>query len=101
MEGAIVAKIPHRLDQNATIELIVHEPTIIYILHGKPRSGGLETSLPLDGWTLLDDDTTLSSQLPNTFVWEKKVTTSGTTKLTLPARTKETVCSILFKGNTI
>ena len=88
----------------ATIELIVHEPTIIYILHDKPRSGGLETSLPLDGWTLLDDDTTLfvgTGTFPKTLVWEKKVTTSGTTKLTLPARTKETVCSILFKGNTI
>ena len=100
LEGAIVAKIPVRLDQEATIQIVVHEPTTIYIVHEQSRSGGFETSLPEDGWTLLDDD------LPNTFslgrnnyAWEKKITASGTTTLTLPARTKETVCSILFRNN--
>ena len=100
MEGAIVAKVPVRLDQGATIQIIVHEPTTIYIVHEQDRSGGFEISLPQDGWTLLDDDLTNTFGLgSNTYAWEKKITASGTTTLNLPARTKETVCSILFRCN--
>ena len=100
LEGAIVAKVPVRLDQGATIQIIVHEPTTIYIVAQQGRDGGFEISLPQDGWTLLDDDLTNTFSLGgNTYAWEKKITASGTTTLNLPARTKETVCSILFRCN--
>ena len=95
-----MAKVPVRLNQGATIQIIVHEPTTIYIVAQQGRDGGFEISLPQDGWTLLDDDLTNTFSLGgNTYAWEKKITASGTTTLNLPARTKETVCSILFRCN--
>ena len=100
LKDTVLFQVPHKSIRRGTvIELIVHQPSTIYIGHEGSRSGGFTTSLLSAGWELITNKSPLRTgccTLSN--IWKKVVTNSGLTTISLPATTTgETVHSIFVR----
>ena len=112
LDGALLFQIPQIVTpKGAQIELILYQPSIIYVAHEQIRNGGFDKSLLNTGWTLVTDNATVllktedKSEAKDTgccaykFIWKMDVSISGRTVINLPATTTmETVHSLFVQS---
>ena len=104
VNGATLFQVPHKsIPLGTVIEILVYNPSTIYIAHeGSARSGGFQSTLPDEGWILVTNQGTTRFTVQGTFqyIWKKHVTKIGLNTLSLPATTtSELVHSIFVQGN--
>ena len=89
LKDTVLFQVPHKsISRGTIIELLVYQPSTIYIGHEGSRSGGFTTSLLSAGWELVTNKSPLRTgccTLSN--IWKKVVTSSGLTTISLPATT--------------
>ena len=95
LNGAKVVNISsNRLNQEEKIGLLIHEPSMIYLVHERYIGDKLNEILIKDGWIRLPDEGTLVVSL-ETSIW-RHGTEDVYTILKLPPKN---IYSILFRGN--
>ena len=95
---------PHKaIHQGTVTEILVHQPSTIYVAHEEARSGGFHKTLPKIGWTLVTDNAQVGTGQPLDklkYIWKKVVSNDSLTVLSLPATTtSETVHCIFAQSN--
>ena len=83
---------PKQVPSGLSIEITIDKPSIVYIAHEDSRSGGFQTTLPNDGWTLVSDQSTIvAGSIPLKYLWSKEVTSIARAAVTLPETTSTLV----------
>ena len=104
LEGTLLFQVPHKaIHQGTVTEILVHQPSTIYVAHEETRSGGFHKTLPKTGWTLVTDNAQVGTgQTFMKYIWKKVVSNDSLTVLRLPATTtSETVHCIFAQSNRI
>ena len=98
--GAPFFRLTYLVEEHVQLKVVIKQPSVIYVFSSNTptKNGGLDTSLPADGWKEeMYAISTTNGRLNNT--WSKTFRKRGNASITLPQTTSELNGIILVQGN--
>ena len=102
LEGTLLFQVPYKAIRQGTVtEILVHQPSTLYLGHELSRNGGFQKTLPKFGWELVTNEAGIKTGGGNLdYIWKKVVSNDSLTTISLPeTTTSETTHCIFVQSN--
>ena len=93
LEGTLLFQLPYKAIRQGTVtEILVHQPSTLYLGHESNRNGGFPKTLPKYGWELVTSNAGIKTGGGGLdYIWKKVVSNDSLTTISLPdTKTSET-----------
>ena len=98
LEQSILYQLEYKsVTKGIVIDILVYKKSIIYLAYEATRSGRFESSLRREGWSLVTDESKLSTGCCSlNYIWENDITYDGLTTISLPEIPQEGFVFLIF-----
>ena len=98
LEGTLLFQLPYKaIRQGQVTEILVHQPSTLYLGHDSSRNGGFQKTLPNNGWELVANNAGIKTGGGNLdFIWKKLVPNDSLTRISLPETTTSETTHCIF-----
>ena len=98
LEGTLLFQLPYKaIRQGQVTEILVHQPSTLYLGHDSNRNGGFQKTLPNNGWELVVNNAGIKTGGGNLdFIWKKVVPNDSLTRISLPETTTSETTHCIF-----